>query len=82
MKENIEDAETMIETVSGVMESLSERILESGSELREYWDSLARKDLLQGIKAFLFYKEMSVGNEQFEIITEDLIGYLYDKKNS
>lgn len=82
MKGNIEDAETMIETVSGVMGALSERILESGSELREYWDSLERKDLLQGIKAFLFYKEMSVGNEPFEIITEDLIGYLYDKKNS
>ena len=82
MKKNIEDAETMIETVSGVMESLSEKILESGSELRDYWKKLDRRDLIRGIKAFTFYKEMSVGSEPFEFITDELIGHLYDRENA
>ncbi|MBE5996339.1 MAG: hypothetical protein E7240_03165 [Lachnospiraceae bacterium] len=80
MQENIGDAETMIETVSSVMGSLSENILESGSELKEYWETLEQRDLLLGIKAFSFYKEMSVGSEPFEIITDNIIDYLYNKE--
>ncbi len=81
MRENIEDAETMIETVSGVMGDLSERILESDDGwLREHWDKLAEEDLIRGIKVFSFYKEMSVGSEPFELILDKLIDYLYEKE--
>ena len=77
MTENIDDAETMIETVSGVMEDLSRAILDSGSEMPEHWKTLGKRELLQGIRAFTFYQQMSVGSEPFEMITDELIDEMY-----
>ena len=57
--DKIASADLLIETVSGVMTELGERIIGTDEEfLRKIWTRLDDEDLLKGKKAYSFYKEI------------------------